>query len=214
MNESKRDDNSFWSAESPLASLACTGLLVVASGRLAFALVAGTSLVLVYLATILALRTGRPLLTDRIRGAVSVLAASFFASVFLLLLSLLSPILAEESAFYLALGPVVFVASGMAGRCARDSLSASAIRSAAESLSILALLIGFALIREPLAYGALSLPGKDGLAVIVGSGEVSPFALRAASSTIGGLILAAYAIFAFRALRERLSDRGVEREDS
>lgn len=214
MMDTQRGGFSFWSADGPLASLACTGLLVVSSGRLAYALVTGTALVFVYLCSLLTLWAARPLVSARIRGAVSVIFSSFFATVYFFILSLLSPLLAEECSFFLALCPIVFVASGLADRSARDSLSETAGRATLESASILALIVGFALIRESLGYGSLSLPFREGLVSVIGSGEDSPFIVHSVSSTIGGLILTAYAVFAFRKFRARETDEGAEREDA
>ncbi len=214
MSDTQRGGFSFWSADGPLASLACTGLLVVSSGRLAYALVTGTALVFVYLCSIFTLWAARSLVSIRMRGAISVILSSFFAAAYLLVLSLASPLMAEQCGFFLALCPIVFVASGVVDRSARDSVGEAAARATLESASILALIIGFALIREPLGYGSLSLPLKDGLAIVLGTGGPSPFVLRTVSSTIGGLILTAYVVFAFRKLRSRDADEGAEREDA
>lgn len=214
MNDSARGGATFWSPDGPLASLACAGLVVVASGRLAYALIAGLALVFVYLFSILCLSAGKSLIPDNIRGAVAVILSSFFAALFLLVLSLVSPLFAQESSFFILLTAIVFVASGIADRCARDPLSDGLLRALMEAVTILSLLVAFSLVREPLGYGSLSLPGTDGLSVVLGSDKIPVFAVRAAAVTVGGFILLAYVVVAFRKARAALVEEGSEKEEA
>jgi hypothetical protein len=195
-----------------LSSLACAGLLVVATGRLAYALTVGLALVFVYLCSIVSLWAGLPLVSDRIRGGIAVILSSLFAAVYLLVLSLISPLLVQEVSFFVLLAPIVFIASGIVDRSIKDEVGAAVGRASIESGSILALLVAFALVREPLGYGSLSVPGSDGIIVVLGSGTAPVLAVRAVASSVGGLILTAYAVFAFRKLRAGASEESSERE--
>jgi Na+-translocating ferredoxin:NAD+ oxidoreductase RnfE subunit len=186
----------------------------MASGRLAYALTAGLALVFVYLFSALCLSAGRPLISDNIRGAVAVILSSFFASLFLLVLSLVSPLFAQESSFFVLLTPIVFVASGIADRCARDPFSDGLLRALIEAVLVLALLLAFSLVREPIGYGSLSLPGADGLSVVLGSDKVPVFAVRAAAVTVGGFILLAYVVVAFRKVRAVMVEDSSEKEEA
>jgi hypothetical protein len=213
MNDSTPSGATFWSPDGPLASLACAGLVVVASGRLAYALTAGLALIFVYLFSILCLSAGKPLISDNIRGAVAVVLSSFFAALFLLVLSLVSPLFAQESSFFVLLTPIVFVASGIADRCARDPVPDGLFRALIEAVLVLALLVAFSLVREPIGYGSLSLPGTDGISIILGSGQVPVFAVRAAAISVGGFILLAYIVVAFRKARAAIFEDGSEKEE-
>lgn len=214
MNDSARSGATFWSPDGPLASLACAGLVVMASGRLAYALTAGLALVFIYLFSVLCLSAGKPLISDNIRGAVAVILSSFFAALFLLVLSLISPLFAQESSFFVLLAPIVFVASGIADRCARDPFSDGLLRALIEAVLVLSLLVAFSLVREPIGYGALSLPGMDGLSVVLGSDKVPVFAIRAVAVTVGGFILLAYVVVVFRKMRAAIVEDGSEKEEA
>jgi len=214
MNDSPGSRTLFWSSEGPLSSLACAGLLVISSGRFAYALIAGMALVFVYLFSVLSLSAGRFLVSDRIRGAVSVVLSACYGAVYLLLISTFSPLLAQETAFFISLAPIVFTASGIADRSYNDSIADAVVRTGSESASILALLMAFALVREPIGYGALSLPGRDGIAIVFGSKEASAFAARAVAIPVGGFLLIGYAVVAFRKLRSRGNGEGSEREEA
>jgi hypothetical protein len=229
MNDSARGGATFWSSDGPLASLACAGLVVMASGRLAYALTAGLALVFVYLFSVLCLSAGKPLISDNIRGAVAVILSSFFAALFLLVLSLLSPLFAQESSFFVSLTPIVFVASGIADRSGRDPVSDGLLRALIEAVLVLSLLVAFSLVREPIGYGALSLPGMDGepigygalslpgmdgLSVVLGSDKVPVFAIRTAAVTVGGFILLAYVVVVYRKMRATIIEDGSEKEEA
>jgi hypothetical protein len=72
-----------------------------------------------------------------------------------------------------------------------------------EAMSTGILIAALALIREPLGFGSLSLPGgSGGIVRFFVSGESAYFPIRIFASSAGALILLGYGITFFNRLRE------------
>jgi hypothetical protein len=185
----------FWGAHSPLAALSGGGLLVLASARFSYALVSALALLWVYIFTALALRI--PALPRR--GEIRVFLSSFIAGLFILILFLVCPILAMDSLFFLILCPLCCVSSGILDRIEKIDTAEAVFQSYTEGMILSGLILALALIREPLGYGTLSLPGGlQGILCPIRFPEESHLPLRIFSSSAGAFFLLGYGIALFR----------------
>jgi hypothetical protein len=178
-----------------------SSILILASGRLAFALTAAGSLLWVYTLSALVNGAARQILPEKGKKWILVLLVSVIGSVYILVLWFLSPLLVLEMFFILFLVPIYCIASGILERT--ESLSPADIMteaySAAATLS--ALTIGLSLIREPLGFCTLSLPGgSEGIFFLFVAEEEAFFPIRIIAATPGALFLLGYGIVLFRRL--------------
>ena len=190
----------FWGKNSPLGSLTGAALLVIASGRIAFALICTLALVWVYVFTMAAAKLGGVNFPLWGRNAVLLFVSSFSASVFLMLLWIFNPVLALESSFFIFLVPVVLTSSGLCGRVLAYDMGEVLSQALAEALILGVLILGFSLIREPLGFGSISFPGLDIIRFI---GE-EPLRLLQASS--GALVILGYGIAVYRYFRNQITN--------
>jgi hypothetical protein len=187
----------FWGVYSPLATLSGGSLLVLASVRFSFALVAALSLLWIYILTSLTLRL--PFLPRQGRDSIVLFLSAFFGGLYLFILTLISPILAMDTLFFLILSPVCCVSSGVLGRAEKLEIGEGVLHSFTEGLDLSALILALALIREPLGYGTLSLPGgtQGGITLVTFPGGTH-LPIRIAASSAGAFFLLGYGIALFR----------------
>jgi hypothetical protein len=175
---------------SPATTLPGCGLLIIASGRLSHAIVAAGALVWVYGLTSLVIYAAVRLLPRQGRTILISFLASFMAALYLFILWLLSPLCALETFFAVSLVPVFYMASGVSSRA--DSFTASD-SFFLEALSLCVLLLAFALIREPLGFVSLSMPGgSQGSVMLFSFNAQSFFFFFFAASSGGALLLLGY----------------------
>ncbi|MDR2477912.1 MAG: hypothetical protein LBD48_01215 [Treponema sp.] len=200
----------FWGAASPLAGLAGGGLLIMASDRLAHAIVTGGALLWVYCFSALAAIPAAKIFPRQGKRFILIFLASFTGSVYLLLLWFLSPLAALEMFFVIPAIPLFCAASGIFRRMEGLDAAEALYRAASEALIMALLIIILALVREPLGFFCLSLPG--GMRGIVhifsfeGEGE-SFFPLRLAASSAGALLLLGYGAGLYRHFRKTYAPR-------
>ena len=185
----------FWGKHSPLGSLTGAALLVIASGRIAFALICSLALVWVYVFVLTAAKLGGEYFPRWGRNAALLFLSSLAAGIFLILLWIFDPILAMESSFFVFLVPVAFIASGICGRVLDYDIGEVVSQALAEALMLGVLVLGLSLIREPLGFGSVSLPGLD----IIRFAKNEPVRFFQASS--GALIILGYGIAVYRRFR-------------
>jgi hypothetical protein len=176
---------------SPAAALSGGGLLIIASGRLAHAVTAVGALVWVYGLTSFVIYAAAWLLPRHGRTPLISFLASFMAAFYLFVLWLLSPLCALESFFSISLVPVFYI--GVSKRSESFSAEDSLFSFSFEAFSLCVMLLAFALIREPLGFMSLSLPGGAQGSVMLFSFDVEsllPIQLIASSS--GALLLLGY----------------------
>jgi hypothetical protein len=190
----------FWGIHSPLTALSGAGLLIIASGRIAFALVCTLALVWVYVFTMLAAKLGRGYLPQWGRNAVLLFLSSLAAGIFMILLWIFNPVLALESAFIILLTPVVFVASALCERVLEYDMGEVLSQASAEALILGILILALSLIREPLGFGSISVPGLD----IIRFVREEPLRILQASS--GALIMLGYGTAVYRYFRNRYTN--------
>jgi UDP-N-acetylmuramyl pentapeptide phosphotransferase/UDP-N-acetylglucosamine-1-phosphate transferase len=190
----------FWGFHSPLATLSGGSLLVLASVRFSFALVCAFALLWVYVLTGLALRI--PFLPRRGRRGIVPFLASFAGGLYILLLFLVSPLLAMDTLFFLILCPLCCISSGFPDRLEKLDAGETLVQSYTEALVLSALILGLALIREPLGYGCLSAPGiQRGIVNFIEFPQDTPLPVRVIAASSGALFLLGYGIALFRRFR-------------
>jgi hypothetical protein len=177
--------------------MSAVSLLIVASNRLAFALVGAAAFLWVSLITMLAVSFFEKWLPRRGKMVVVVFLSGLASELFLIALKIFNPILALQCTFFILLTPCWAIGS----KALRSKKSHSDYLF--ESLVICVLLIAFAFIREPIGFSTLSIPGGvEGITEIMRSTTQSFFPIRFAASTGGALILFGYGYALFRSIRK------------
>jgi hypothetical protein len=177
---------------SPAAVLPGGGLLIIASGRLAHAVAVAGALAWVYGLTSLAIYAAAKVFPRHGRTGLFSFLASFMAALYLFILWLLSPICAMEVFFAVSLVPVFYILC-VSGRFDALSAADSFFSSFFEALSLGVLLLAFALIREPLGFVSLSLPGgAQGSVMLFSFNKESLLPIQLAASSGGALLLLGY----------------------
>ena len=208
---------SFWGSLSPLGGLSGAGLLIMASARLSWAVAAAGGLFWVYGLTSLTFAFLSSPICNKIfpqegRPRIFTCLASFYGSVYLLLFFLLCPFAALEMFFSLLLIPLFCAGSGIFERIAASSENNNfdILEHVSDALSQAAVLAGliivFSIIREPLSYCSLSLPGTShGMLTVMyfRSGQFFPIRIFAASS--GALLLLGYFVCLYQHRRNNFS---------
>ena len=193
----------FLGSHAPLSTLAGAGLLIMGSCRTAYALMTAGALVWVYALTALALTAANPLLPVRGKTVLEIFTASLFGAFFLLLFSFFSPLLSMEMTLVVLLAPVSCAASGVCRRTGNLDSGQAAGRALLEGLILGLLILGLALIREPLGFGSLSVPGGPRGMILFFNHEGVYFPVKIAAVSSGALILLGYAVALFRRHRGR-----------
>jgi hypothetical protein len=194
----------FWGSISPLTGLAGGGLLIMASDRLAHAIVAAGALLWVYGFSALAVYPGARVFPEKGKVPLFVFLAAVIGSVYLLLLWLASPLAALENFFIVSLIPLFCAVSGLFSRLESLSLKQSLFRAASEALVTGALIIVLAILREPLGFCSLSLPGgSQGIVLLFSFEGESVLPIRIIASSSGALLLLGYGVGLYRYFRDR-----------
>ena len=200
------DSPLLWGAHSPLSALTGTALVIMASGRFAYALICSCALIWVYGLSALIFSNARAILPGRGSMVVLLFLSSFLCGIFMLLVSLLNPLLILGMGFLLILVPACCLGSGFFEASKSEYPFEVFSRALLEAIVLGAIILGFALIREPLGMGTLSFPGgAQGIVELFNSHEADPVPLvRILSVSAGGLLLLGYGIALFRYFRERI----------
>jgi hypothetical protein len=192
----------YFLVNSPLATLVGFGLLIMASSRLAFALITLGALVWVYgLSLPLAFIT-QTFFPQRWKSIVFLFLTSFVAGIFLFLLFLVSPLFAMRTQYLIILIPVVCVGSKLPKSFPKMLRKEVCVRALFEAFSLGLLIVAFALVREPFGYMTLSLPGGTWGIIELGYDWDFIIPMRIVSSSAGALILLGYAIALFQSIRK------------
>jgi hypothetical protein len=190
----------FWGIHSPLSALTGAALLVIASGRIASAMICTLALVWVYAFTVAAAKLGGTFLPLWGRNAVLLFLSSLGSQIFMVILWIFNPVLAIESSFFILLSPMVFIASGLAERVLAYDMLEVLSQAAAEALVLGILILALALIREPLGFGSISVPGLDSIRFI----REEPLRILQVSS--GALIMLGYGTAVYRYFRNQYTN--------
>ena len=178
---------------SPVGVLPGCGLMIIASGRLSHAVTAVGALAWVYGLTTLVIYAAAKFFPRHGGTTLISFLASFMAGCYLFALWILSPLCALESFFTVSLVPVFYIASGASKRFNALSAEDSFFSSFFEALSLGVFLLAFALIREPISFMSLSLPGGVQGSVMLFSFNVkSLLPIQLIASSGGALLLLGY----------------------
>jgi len=189
----------FHSDAAPVACLSGAALLIMASDRLAHAITVAGALVWVYGLSSLAAHIGVRIFPRRGRTILLIFIASFFAGIYLLLLWMLSPLCAMESFFVISLIPLFCMVSGIFKQLGTLILEDAIVDSCSEALILGALIVIFSLIREPLGFLSLSLPGgAQGIVLLFSFKTESFLPIRLIASSAGALLLLGYFLGLYR----------------
>ncbi|MDR3333520.1 MAG: hypothetical protein LBT13_01340 [Treponema sp.] len=203
-----------WGSHAPLSTLAGAGLLIMASSHLAFALAVVGALIWVYELTAIAAFFAQPYFPKKGKIIVLIFLSSLIGSCFLLVLWLLSPFLTMSVSYLIMLIPGYCVGSDLFRYLDMpdDSLVIQEVlmKALLEAITLGIFIVAFALIREPLGFMSLSLPGgATGIISLVdGANGESLLPIKVLSTSAGALVLFGYGVAIFRNLRkEYLSER-------
>jgi Na+-translocating ferredoxin:NAD+ oxidoreductase RnfE subunit len=204
MNDPYPQNSLFWGSRSPLSTLIGLGLIIMASSRTAFALVTLAALVWVYALTALVFRLASQVLPKKGKDLTIITVSAFFGGVYYIIFCLISPFLAAETSLFIILTPVCCIAAGVLPRIETMSPKDALIQAAFEALSLGLLILAFALVREPLGFGSLSLPGGlRGTVEIFDNGKDTLFPIQIISSSAGALLLFGYGLAMYRREKKR-----------
>jgi len=195
----------FWGSHSPFSALTGSALIILASSRLAFALICAAALIWVYGLTTLIFTASRRIMPSNRRMIILLFLSSFLCAFFMIFLGLINPLLVFGTVFFLLLIPPCCLGSGFFEALESVDPAEATSRALLEAITLSGIIIAFALIREPLGMGTLSLPGGfQGVIELFNAGELEAFVpLRILSVSGGGLLLLGYATALYRYLRER-----------
>jgi Na+-transporting NADH:ubiquinone oxidoreductase subunit NqrD len=200
----------FWGDQNPLSTLTGGALLVMASCRVGFALVTMGALLWVYGFSSLILSLARSLLPRSGRSVILLFLSSLMGGLFILFLWFLNPLLCLGTSFFVILCAPCYTGSGVYDRINLGSPPEALSRSLKEALVLGLLIIGTALVREPLGQGSVSFPGGGlGLVILGAEGESGgPFPLRFLSVSAGACLFLGYGIALFRFIKSRNTSGG------
>jgi hypothetical protein len=204
----------------PLTALSATALLIVASSRLAFAIIALVNLAVVYLFTALISETLKRVRIFKQSGheiwlfprknqkVACLFLANFIGCLFFYAHYCIYPLLAMETIFITLFVPI-FVYLENAGE---KYSSMPPLRVAKtcffESIYLGILIVIIALIREPLGYATLSLPGGDnGIIELFNKDNGFPFRVEIIALSSGAFLLIGFIMTIFRILDRRKTER-------
>jgi Na+-translocating ferredoxin:NAD+ oxidoreductase RnfE subunit len=203
------DTRLFWGPYAPLSTLMSAGLMIGATSRLAFALGAAGALMWVYTLTALVLGFAKPILPKRGLLILQLFLSAFWGSLYILIFHCINPFLGMETTFILLLCPLSCIGSGICRRIEGLSRRDSLLKAFLEALVLGGALIALGLIREPLGFGSLTLPGgPEGLLVLFAldsPGSAVYFPVRIIAGASGGLLLLGYALALFRRCKRRFA---------
>jgi len=134
--------------------------------------------------------------------------SSFLCGLFVLLVSLLNPLLIMNTTFFLLLIPPFCLSTGFFETIESTDIFDTLFRALLEAVSLGGIILAFALVREPLGLGTLSVPSAAyGIRELFSreeSNTVIPAQIISVSS--GGLLLLGYGTALYRYIRENYAE--------
>ena len=198
----------FWGKHAPLSTLTGAALIIMASSRLAHGILCFGAILWVYCLTALIYFSAKSIMPTKGRMIILLFLSSAACSIFILLMSLINPLLLSGTWFFLVLLPPFCIGSGIFEDTGSIETREILPRTALEGSILGLLIIAISLIREPLGLGSLSFPGGIwGIIEIFGSPEDSEgfFPIRFFSIPAGGFLILAFVVAVFRYFQSRNS---------
>jgi hypothetical protein len=192
----------FWGSHAPLSSLAGAGLIIMASSRLAFAVICAGALIWVYGFTSLVYFSSQKIMPQKGKPVILLFLSALVCSIYMLCLFLINPLLIMGTCFFLFLVPPCCIGSGVFQRLESLAPGEAFSRALLESLVPGGLTVAMSLIREPLGLGSISFPGgAQGIVEISGGDYEGFFPVRIFAASGGGLLILGYGVSLFRYFR-------------
>ena len=194
----------FWGPHAPLSALTGAGLLIMASVRMAYAILCAGCLVWVFGLCAIVFYSAKKILPKKGRALVVLFLSSLFCSLYILLTGFLNPLLVTGAWFFLVLVPPCCMGSGFFHGLDNEETAGILAGVFAETACLGLLIMAVSLIREPLGLGSLSFPGgvwgiyeffsmeKNGAGFLP---------IRVLSVSAGGFLILGFGIALFRHLR-------------
>jgi hypothetical protein len=201
------ESHPFWGSRAPLSSLSQAGLFILAGSRLAYGLLASMGIICVYILTCLAALSLKKFMPEKRRNYIILAMASFFSTLFLMAISLLSPIMALEMTFVVVFIPLGVMQSPVCTNYDGLALDDGLYETLIEALLLSLIIVIQAITREALGFGALSAPGSQGPIEFIRIEGAENFLNQFFASTPGGLILLGYMVAIFKLMKSH-SERG------
>ena len=180
--------------------------MIMASARLCWAVTVAGSLIWVYGLSVFTFYFLSETMGDKFfpqagKKVLFTCFASFWGSIYLLFFWLLCPFAALENFLLLMIVPL-FCAGANLHKFDSFDITGNVSEAVAQAAVLSALLIIFAIIREPLAYCSLSLPGTyKGMVLIFQFNDNAFFPIRIFISSAGALILLGYFISIYQNIK-------------
>jgi len=194
----------FWGPHAPLSALTGAGLLVMASARLAHAILCAGGILWVFIFTALVYYASVKVMPQKGKAVILLFLSSLICSVYILLAGLLNPLLVSGTWFFLVLLPPCCTGSGFFTGMENEQTPEIISKIGMEALCLGLLIIAISLIREPLGLGTLSFPGGIwGIHEIFSdaSGTEGFIPIKLLSVSAGGFLILGFLAAAYRHFR-------------
>ena len=199
----KLQSHFFLGPHAPLSTLTGAGLLILATTRLAHAIICAGGILWVFIFTTLVFYAAKKIMPKQGKIIILLFLTSFICSVYILLAGFINPLLISGTWFFLLLIPPYCAGSGFFQGLEKEEVSVIVRAAGLDALGISLLVIAVSLIREPLGMGSLSFPGGIwGVHEIFSAADNGGFfPVKILSVSAGGFIILGFGITIFRRLR-------------
>ena len=198
--------------EPPFVPLSAVTLIVLATGRLSTALIAIAALFWTFTFSLLICHCLKKLLPESGKRFIVIMVSSLIASFFYLMLYIINPIIALESSLLIAITPFIYCSYRFEKKDRGAELSEILLPPLSVVFSVSILMFAFALIREPLGYASLSMPGgKTGIVELFNRSGSFPYAVEFIAASAGAFLILGYVLAVFRRIN-RHRDSGLHPE--
>jgi hypothetical protein len=194
-------------------SLTGFALIVSASSRLSYSAAVLVLLAGIYGITLTVIRFGKIIIPEKYRTSIIILILTFISSLFYLVMNMINPVSALELYVMVFLVPITFLSSQIVKRSDALSHGEAIVLGIKEALILGGTIIVVALIREPLAYGTLSLPFGGKPLNILPNSLRERLVLQTFAGPLGGFILTACLITIVRLILHQKDDFNQENEE-
>ncbi|MDR0498072.1 MAG: hypothetical protein LBH42_10695 [Treponema sp.] len=205
----------FWGSHSPFYALTGAGLIIMASSRLAFAIVCTGAIFWVYGFTALVYTSSSRIMPLRGKIVILLFLSTFLCAFYMLIVSLINPLLIFGTSFFLLLVPPCCLGTGFYEAAESEDSVEAVSRALLEAMTLSGIILAFALIREPLGMGTLSFPGGiQGIIELFDNPNAENFVpARILSVSAGGFFLLGYGTAIYRYFREQNVPRSSQEDD-
>ena len=189
---------------SPILLVTAAPAVVIGTSRLAYSIISAASLLWVYALSVFIVHISKKTFPKGFFfNFISLFLFSFVASLFFLLLEICNPLLAMEVFLLVFISPVICFASDIESRTESLTLAEALIGAVSEALLIGIFLIALSIVREPLGFGSLSIPGGAKGIIEFFNIEEDAFPIQIISSSGGALFLLGYILFIVRLIKPK-----------